>query len=177
MDNKLKQNNSNNEEKKLYYKSNISNDYFWNNIKQHPFSYGRGKIFFKIFSILFIIYIVFSCCMKEFLYFSIIDILVIVLVFCISLFILLFLAKKQINTLIGINKEEFYFYNDFFVVKTKNETQEIRYNYITNCFSYDNIFLFYVNNKAFAIRKKNLDKHLMCFLNDLILKISNSKNK
>ena len=49
MDNKLKQNNSNNEEKKLYYKSNISNDYFWNNIKQHPFSYGRGKIFFKIF--------------------------------------------------------------------------------------------------------------------------------
>ena len=43
--------------------------------------------------------------MKEFLYFSIIDILAIVLLFCISLFILLFLAKKQINTLIGINKD------------------------------------------------------------------------
>lgn len=142
-------------------------------LKKHPLNSKIIVGYLVIFLIIFIIYYLITLLIKHKMNLSI---TIIILLSIISLFITIFFKIKGLKNTSKNSNANFYFYDDFILLKRKNENEYIFFNEINSIDESKKYFNIYKNGNRYIITKNKIKPELSDYLRKLKQNLKKLKN-
>lgn len=148
------------------YDGSISNNKIYNYIKKHPINFSRITYLLSRFLCL---YIIFLFLIQKNYKVSYSHRFIILLSFIISIVMTIIKIKKEIKKQISILNSKIYFYDNFFIIESVDNIENIPYNKILSIKESKNNFSILIKSKNLIIQKEEIDEKFSKFLAKLMI--------